>query len=220
MPQILKVEPSAGTINERARQVLLEGGVIAFPTDTFYGLGADPFNPEAVEKIYALKGREKNKPLLLLISSRDQLETLTKEVTPAHSVLMKNFWPGPLTLLFKPARKISKNVLANSNRIGIRLPGNSMTRNIISALKQPITAPSANRAGRNPAINAEQVCKYFGNDLDLIIDGGACRGGKPSTLIDPVDMPAKLIRTGAIPFSEVERVLDKITNPAFSKVLK
>ena len=116
--------------------------------------------------------------------------------------------------------KISKNVLANSNRIGIRLPGNSMTRNIISALKQPITAPSANRAGRNPAINAEQVCKYFGNDLDLIIDGGACRGGKPSTLIDPVDMPAKLIRTGAIPFSEVERVLDKITNPAFSKVLK
>ena len=220
MLQILKVKSSSGAIDERAREVLLGGGVIAFPTDTFYGLGADPFNPEAVDKIYALKGREKNKPLLLLINSHSQLETLTKEVTPAHLALMNNFWPGPLTLLFEPARKVSKNVLAGSNRIGIRIPGNAMTRNIISALKQPITAPSANHAGENPAINAEQVRQYFGNDLDLIIDGGVCQGGKPSTLFDPANIHAKLIRPGAIPFSDIDRVLSTITNPAFSKALK
>jgi len=202
MSQILKVDSEAGSAH--ARKVLLQGGVIAFPTDTFYGLAVDPFNLKAVDRIFEIKGREKNKPLLLLISSREQLKMLVKKITTAHSILMKNFWPGPLTLLFEPCSVIPKNVSANSNRIGIRQPGNIMTQNLISALGQPITAPSANRSGEEPPVTAKQVYQYLGNDVDLILDGGKCPGGEPSTLVDAVETPVRLIRPGVIPFSEIE----------------
>lgn len=214
MPQILKVDSNIEATYAHARKVLLEGGVIAFPTDTFYGLGVDPFNREAVDRIYEIKGREKNKPLLLLISSREQLETLTKEITPAHTALMQKFWPGPLTLLFDPRSVIPENVTAG--RIGIRLPGNSMTRDFISALGQPITAPSANLAGENPPTTARQVDQSIGKHLDLILDGGTCSGEEPSTLVDAVERPVQLIRPGAIPFSEIEITLyghTKSTHP-------
>lgn len=203
MPQILKVDSNAAP--EQARKVLLQGGVIAFPTDTFYGLGVDPFNPEAVDRIFKIKGRDKNKPLLLLISSKKQLKTLVKKITPAHSTLMRKFWPGPLTLLFEPSSIIPGNVSANSNRIGIRQPGNAMTRDLISALGQPITAPSANLSGEEPPVTAEQVRQSLGDHVDLIIDGGTCPGGEPSTLVDAVKM--ELVRPGVIPFSEIEMAL-------------
>ena len=202
MSQILKVDSEAGSAH--ARKVLLQGGVIAFPTDTFYGLAVDPFNLKAVDRIFEIKGREKNKPLLLLISSREQLKMLVKKITSAHAILMKNFWPGPLTLLFEPCSVIPENVSANSNRIGIRQPGNIMTQNLISALGQPITAPSANRSGEEPPFTAKQVHQYLGNDVDLILDGGKCPGGEPSTLVDAVETPVRLIRPGVIPFSEIE----------------
>ena len=219
MPQILKVDPNTEAVFANARTVLLAGGVIAFPTDTFYGLGVDPFNREAVNKVFELKGREKNKPLILLISSRAQLETMVKEITPAHSALIHKFWPGPLTLLFKPGSVISENVSAGSNRIGIRQPGNTMTRNLISALGQPITAPSANLAGESPPITAKQVQQSFGNRVDLIIDGGTCQGGKPSTVVDAVETPVRLVRHGAIAFSEIEMALRDIAKTLHPEVL-
>ena len=203
MSQILKIDSNAASA--QARKVLLQGGVIAFPTDTFYGLGVDPFNWEAVERIFTVKGRDKNKPLLLLISTREQLKTLVKEITPAHSALIQKFWPGPLTLLFEPHSVIPKNVSAG--RIGIRQPGNPMTRNLISALSQPITAPSANLSGEEPPVTAEQVQQSLGDQLDLILDGGTCQGGKPSTLVDTLETPARLVRPGTIPFSEIETAL-------------
>lgn len=218
MPQILKIDSNTEDVFTKARKVLLAGGVFAFPTDTFYGLGVDPFNRKAVDRLFEIKGRDENKPLLLLISSKEQLETLVKKITPAHSTLTQKFWPGPLTLLFEPSASIPHNVLAGSNRIGIRQPGNIMTRNLISALGQPITAPSANLSGETPSITAEQVHEALGNHLDLIIDGGTCQGGKPSTLVDAVKMPALLIREGAIPFSEVETALEE--NPDHTEVLR
>ncbi len=202
MPQISKVDSNAGFA--KAREVFLAGGMIAFPTDTFYGLGVDPFNREAVERIFEVKVREKDKPLILLVSSRTQLETLVKEITPAHLALMQSFWPGPLTLLFEPSALIPENVSAGSNRIGIRQPGNTMTRNLISALGQPITAPSANRSGQSPPTTAKQVEQSLGSHLDLILDGGTCPGGEPSTLVDAVQMPVQLVRAGAIAFSAIE----------------
>ena len=182
MPQILKIESNIEDVASHARKVLLEGGVIAFPTDTFYGLGVDPFNRNAVDRIFEIKGREKNKPLLLLISSREQLEALVKEITPAHFTLMKEFWPGALTLAFEPRSIIPRNVA--KGRVGIRQPGNLMTRHLISALGHPITAPSANLSGEVPPTSAKQVDQSIGKYLDLIIDGGKCPGGKPSTLVD------------------------------------
>ena len=219
MPQILKVDPNTEDVFTKARKVLLAGGVIAFPTDTFYGLGVDPFNREAVNKVFELKGREKNKPLILLISSRVQLETMVKEITPAHSALIQKFWPGPLTLLFKPSSVIPENVLAGSNRIGIRQPGNTMTRNLISTLGQTVTAPSANLSGESPPITAKQVQKSFGNQVDLIIDGGTCQGGKSSTLVDAVEMPVRLVRQGAITFSAIETALRNIAETVHPEVL-
>ena len=219
MPQILKVDLNTEAVFANARTVLLAGGVVAYPTDTFYGLGVDPFNQEAVNRIFELKGREKNKPLILLISSRVQLETMVKEITPAHSALIHKFWPGPLTLLFKPSSVIPENVLAGSNRIGIRQPGSPMTRNLISALGQPITAPSANLAGESPPITAKQVQQSFGNRVDLIIDGGTCQGGKPSTVVDAVETPVRLVRHGAIAFSEIEMALRDIAKTLHPEVL-
>ena len=219
MPQILKVDLNTEAVFANARTVLLAGGVVAYPTDTFYGLGVDPFNREAVNRIFELKGREKNKPLILLISSRVQLETMVKEITPAHSALIHKFWPGPLTLLFKPGSVISENVSAGSNRIGIRQPGNTMTRNLISALGKPITAPSANLSGESPPITAKQVQQSFGNRVDLIIDGGTCQGGKPSTVVDAVETPVRLVRHGAIAFSEIEMALRDIAKTLHPEVL-
>ena len=217
MSQILKVDSNIEAVYAHARKVLLQGGVIAFPTDTFYGLGVDPFNRDAVDRIFAIKGREKNKPLLLLISSREQLETLVRDITPAHSTLMQEFWPGPLTLLFEPRSVIPENVSAG--RIGIRQPGNSMTRDLISAFGQPITAPSANLAGEAPPTTAKQVDQSLGKHLELIIDGGTCPGGEPSTLIDATETPVRLIRPGAIPFSDIEAALTSNTKPNQPEVL-
>ena len=205
MPQILKVESGIEDVSTHAKKVLLQGGVIAFPTDTFYGLGVDPFNRDAVDRIFEIKGREKNKALFLLISRREQLETLVKEITPAHTTLMQEFWPGPLTLLFEPLSAIPKNV--TEGLVGIRQPGNSITRDLISALGHPITAPSANLSGEAPPTTAKQVDQTIGKYLDLIIDGGTCPGGEPSTLVDCSETPVKLIRTGAIPFTDIEKAL-------------
>ena len=217
MSQILKVESNIEAVSAHARKVLLQGGVIAFPTDTFYGLGVDPFNRDAVDRIFEIKGREKNKPLFLLINSREQLKTLVRDITPAHYTLMQEFWPGPLTLLFEPRSVIPENVSAG--RIGIRQPGNSMTRDLISAFGHPITAPSANLAGESPPTTAKQVEQSLGKHLDLIIDGGTCPGGEPSTLIDATETPVRLSRPGAIPFSDIQVALLGMTKPNQPEVL-
>ena len=218
MSQILKVESNIEAVSSHARKVLLQGGVIAFPTDTFYGLGVDPFNQSAVDRIFKIKGRKKNKPLLLLISSRALLKTLVKDITPAHYLLMQGFWPGPLTLLFEPRSVISKNLSAG--RIGIRQPGNSMTRDLISFIGQPITAPSANIEGEVPPTTAKQVDQSLGKSLDLIIDGGTCPGGEPSTIIDLKESTAQLIRPGAIPFKNIELALNGNTKTKHPEVLE
>ncbi len=219
MPQILKVDANIEAVSANALKVLLAGGVIAFPTDTFYGLGVDPFNEKAVNKLFELKKREKDKPLILLISSEDQLNTLVKNITIAHSMLMQKFWPGPLTLLFEPGTIIPKNILAGSDRIGIRLPGNDMTKNLISFLGKPITAPSANLSGEAPPVSAMQVQKSFGNKVDLIIDGGTCLGGEPSTLVDAVETPVRILRQGAIALPDIKRVLQHLTQSSGPEVI-
>ena len=217
MSQILKVESNIEAVSSPARKVLLQGGVIAFPTDTFYGLGVDPFNQDAVDRIFKIKDRKKNKPILLLISSRAQLKTLVKDITPAHYTLMQSFWPGPLTLLFEPQSVISKNLSAG--RVGIRQPGNSMTRDLISTIGQPITAPSANIEGEVPPTTAKQVDQSLGKSLDLIIDGGTCPGGEPSTVVDPLESTAQLIRPGAIPFKNIALALRSNIKPNHPEVL-
>ena len=208
MPQILKVNPSSweSTVS-KTRKVLKTGGIIAFPTDTFYGLGVNPYNKSAVDKIYEIKGRDPEKPLLLLIDSVTKLENLVEEPSAACIKLMQVFWPGPLTLLFKPKpSSIHENITADL--IGIRQPGNPVTRKILSALDHPLTAPSANISGGTPATTAQQVQDTFGEKVELILDAVECRGGKPSTLINATDAPARLIRAGEINFKNIQDCLN------------
>ncbi len=206
MPQILEVSSWESTLSETKR-VLKAGGIIAFPTDTFYGLGVNPHNRIAVEKIYEIKGRDPGKPLLLLIDSVSKLENLVEKPSAASSKLMQVFWPGPLTLLFKPkSSTIHENISANL--IGIRQPGNPVTRNILSALDHPLTAPSANISGGNPATTAQQVQEVFGEKVELILDAGECKGEKPSTIVNATDSPARLIRAGEIDFKSIQECLN------------
>ena len=172
MPQILKVKPSNPESWEsmiaETQKVLKAGGVIAFPTDTFYGLGANPYSKKAVDKIYSIKGRDPGKPLLLLIDSILKLDDLVEEISEASAKLIESFWPGPLTMLFKPKHTIPKNI--TTGLIGIRQPGNSITRKILAGLNYPLTAPKV-----NPRINC--FCK-----IKNIITGGSAQTIEPAAI--------------------------------------
>ena len=211
MPQILKVKPSNSESWEsmiaETQKVLKGGGVIAFPTDTFYGLGANPYNTKAVDKIYSIKGRDPEKPLLLLIDSILKLDDLAEEISEASAKLIESFWPGPLTMLFKPKHTIPKNI--TTGLIGIRQPGNLITRKILAGLNYPLTAPSANISGEDPTTTAEQVKDRLKNKVDLILDAGICRGGEPSTLVDTTKTPVRLVRAGAINFKSIQKSLNE-----------
>ena len=211
MPQILKVKPSNPESWEsmiaETQKVLKGGGVIAFPTDTFFGLGANPYNTKAVDKIYSIKGRDPEKPLLLLIDSTLKLDGLVEEISEASAKLIESFWPGPLTMLFKPKHTIPKNI--TTGLIGIRQPGNLITRKILAGLNYPLTAPSANVSGEDPTTTAEQVKDRLGNKVDLILDAGICRGGEPSTLVDTTKTPVRLVRAGAINFKSIQESLNE-----------
>ena len=211
MPQILKVKPSNSeswdSMIAETQKVLKGGGVIAFPTDTFFGLGANPYNTKAVDKIYSIKGRDPEKPLLLLIDSILKLDGLVEEISEASAKLIESFWPGPLTMLFKPKHTIPKNI--TTGLIGIRQPGNSITRKILAGLNYPLTAPSANISGEDPTTTAEQVKDRLGNKVDLILDAGICRGGEPSTLVDTTKIPVRLVRAGAINFKTIQESLNE-----------
>lgn len=192
---------------ENIQSILKSGGVIAFPTDTFYGLGADPFNLDALAKIFQIKQRSADKPLLMLIHSFDQLADITQEVTNNARKLMEHFWPGPLTLIFKAAPGLPDALTAGTGTIGIRLPSHSFTRRLLETLDRPLTAPSANISNEAEPKTAQQVKSALGEKLDLIIDGGPAPGEKPSTVLDITTNPPTLIREGALSLSDLESVL-------------
>ena len=209
MAKILKIDfeqPDTKAI-ENIQSVLKTGGVIAFPTDTFYGLGADPFNPVALSKIFQIKQRPADKPLLILIHSKDQMKQLTKQVTPLAQALMINFWPGPLTLLLKAAPNFPKELTAGTDKVGIRLPAHLFTLQLLEALGHPLTAPSANISGTVEMRTAWEVASALGDKLDLIIDDGQTPGGKVSTILDTTTNPPTIIREGAVSRNDLELVL-------------
>ncbi len=201
-----KPKPCSEAI-QNIRSVLNAGGVIAFPTDTFYGLGADPFNPKAISRIFRIKQRPADNPLLVLIHSRDQLATLTSEVTDNARRLMDRFWPGPLTLVFKAAPGIPRELTAGTGTIGIRLPGHPFTHRLLQELGQPLTAPSANISGEKEPGTAQEAAGTLGEALDLVVDGGPAPGGQLSTVLDSTTDPPTLRREGALSISELESLL-------------
>ena len=174
-------------------------GLVAFPTETFYGLGAAALRPSAVRRVFEVKGRPEGKPLLVLVDSIAMAEGLAAVVGPRARELMARHWPGPLTLVLPARRDVPAEVTAGSGTIGVRLSAHPVARALVSALGGPITAPSANPTDQLPPTTAAGVVAYFG-DAALVLDGGVTPGGAPSTVLDVTVEPPRLIRAGAIRF--------------------
>ena len=190
----------------RAAQVVAAGGVVAFRTDTFYGLGADPFNREALRRVNDLKGRDGGKPILVVISEREAAEHFIN-TSPLFDAVSNRYWPGALTIVAEAKRQVPFELTAGSGTVGLRLPDDGDVRSFIRACGGALTATSANLAGEPPARVAEEVANSFPVGLDLIVDGGAARGDKPSTVLDLSGKQIRLIREGAISRAELQEAL-------------
>ena len=186
----------APALADRVARVLGEHGLIALPTESFYGLAVDPFDRQALARLWKIKHRSEGKPILLLIGDGSQLRSFVRHIPPAATALMKAFWPGPLTIVFPAAGGLSDEVTAGTGSVGIRL---SAWEPLVELLRRigPVTGTSANREGMPPSKTAEEVQHSLGDALDLIIDAGPTPGGQPSTVID-VQGPIRIIREGAI----------------------
>ncbi len=178
--------------------VLKDGGVIAYPTETFYGLGADAFNETAVEKIFTLKGREFDNPVSVIVADESALHALVTEIPEAARVLMKRFWPGPLTIVFQAAPYVSSRLTAKTGKIGVRISSHPIAALLARELGAPLTATSANRSGRKETISAAGVKESLGDLPDMIIDSGETPGRPGSTIVDVTVFPSRILREGAI----------------------
>lgn len=203
--KIIKADP-AGI--RKVGRVILQGGVAAFPTETFYGLGADARNEEALQKIFQIKGREENKPLLLLIGDRDWLSGLVRNIPPVAGRLMEKFWPGPLTLVFEASPRLSALLTGGTGTVGVRLSPHPVAQALIQAVGRAITATSANLSGQPSASVAAEVFRALGNRVDAILDGGQTAGGLGSTVLDLSSPAPRIIRQGVISQAELVPFLD------------
>lgn len=190
----------------QAAGIISRGGVIAFRTDTFYGLGADPFNRDAIRRIIELKGREEDKPILLLISDANELDRFTGN-SQFLKVITVGHWPGPITLIGAARPEVPLELTAGTQTIGVRLPDDENVRALVRACGGALTATSANVSGQPPARTAKEVENYFSQGIDLIIDGGEVTATQPSTVLDLSGPKARLIREGAISREELEDLL-------------
>jgi L-threonylcarbamoyladenylate synthase len=194
----------------RAAHVIAAGGVIAFRTDTFYGLGADPFNREALRRVNNLKGRDGGKPILVVISEAAEAARFIADKSTLFNSISARHWPGALTLVVKAKPQVPDELTAGSGTIGLRLPDDERVRAFIRSCNGALTATSANLAGEPPARTAQAVSQSFPTGLDLIVDGGASRGDKPSTVLDLSGERARLLREGAVSKSALQETLREL----------
>jgi len=187
----------------RVAQAILRGGVAAFPTETFYGLGADAGNDEALQKIFQIKGREDNKPLLVLIAEREWLPGLVRSIPPVAARLMEKFWPGPLTLVFEASPELSSLLTAGTGTVGVRISPHPVAQALVRAVGRAITATSANLSGQPGASVAAEVLRTIGNRVDAILDGGQTAGGLGSTVVDVSGASFQILRQGAVTRAEL-----------------
>jgi len=200
MPEILKVNDknSEDRILTRAAEILSSGGIIAYPTETFYGLGADATNEKAIQKIYAVKGRDFKNPISLIIAQTDDIYALVQNLPQTAKKLMAEFWPGALTIVFFAADNVSPMLTAGSGKIGLRVSSHPIATGIVQKLKRPLTATSANLSGAPECVSASEVVFQLGDKIDAIIDLGNTPGTIGSTIIDVTTTPPAILREGAV----------------------
>lgn len=186
----------------------MEGGVVAFPTETYFGLGADIQNETAIEKLFTLKKRSLDKPILVLIDHIAQLDGLTSSIPEAYHSLIKHFWPGPLTLIFPASSSVSPLLTGNTSTIGVRISSNPLTRYFCRSWGKPLTATSANLSGTIPASNKDQVDSHFGNRIDYVfVSQGEESDGNGSTIVTLGENDITVLREGVIDELMIRKVM-------------
>lgn len=186
--------------------LLREGGVIAYPTDTVYGLGAVVFNRAAVSTVFVIKGRDRTQGLPILIASESQLREVAINVSDVALALANRFWPGDLTLVFKRHPDLPAAVTGGGDTVAVRLPDHPCPQSLISACGSPITGTSANKHGGPQPTSAEEVQRQLGNRLSLVLDDGPSIGNAPSTILDVTASPARLLRLGSLSIDDLRTV--------------
>ena len=211
-PEIVKInsqQPESSLVTYVAEKIRA-GEVLGMPTDTFYGLAADPYNLHAVDRVYEIKSRSRHKPLSLLIESVDQAADLAWPVPEIFYLLARRFWPGPLTVIVKADPRLPLKVTANTGNVALRVPNAEVPLAIIRSAGLPITATSANLHGEMECTNAMEVRDQLGDCLSIIVDGGQAPGMMPTTIVDlTVDGTWRVLRHGAIPEEQLVELLGR-----------
>lgn len=206
-----RIKIHGGPADEAALEIastnILNGNVISVPTDTFYALAADPFNLMAVEQIFQIKGRQGWKPLLLLIDSVEQAESVATDIPDLFYQIAERFWPGPLTLILPAANNVPFKVTGGTATVGVRIPDLTLTRLLVRALDLPIVGTSANLSAHSPCATADEVLQQLGGKIELILDHGKLSGNAASTILDLTRQPPRLVREGAIPAEDLAQYL-------------
>lgn len=215
MIPILPIDPKFPDLNAlySAAEAIRRGGVIAYPTETVYGLGADPFDEEAVRRVFGLKGREAEKALILLIRGGQDLSGVASEAPETARRLMEAFWPGPLTLALRASPGLPRALLGGGETVAVRVSSHPVARALTDFVGGPITSTSANRSGQPPARSASEVGAIFGEEIDLIVDGGPSAEDRPSTVVDVSGPLPILVREGKIGAEAIEAVVGRVLRP-------
>lgn len=205
-PEVINVLTEKGLQKgiETAKKTILSGGLVAFPTESFYGLGVNSLDQKAIRRLFQVKKRRSNQPILILLPSLESLDQYALNIPGTAYKLIERFWPGGLTLIFQAAPGISPLLTAGTGKIGIRLSGHPVAAALVKAVGLPLTATSANLSGRPPCSGADEVLKSLGQSIDIILDGGRTTGKIGSTLMDVTVDPPQVLRQGMVGRSLIE----------------
>lgn len=222
MTVILKLDPTSPDIEaiERAASVIRNGGIVAFPTETVYGLGADALNEQAIEGIFRAKDRPADNPLIVHVSDREMLARVITSVSKNTSKLIEKFWPGPLTLVLKRKPEVAHSVSAGLDTVAVRMPEGRIALELIKRSGTPIAAPSANLSGRPSPTRAEHVERDLSWRIDMILDGGQTKIGIESTVIDMTSEPPLILRPGWITREQISEIIGAVGQPDSEEELK
>ncbi len=194
----------------KAAEIIRRGGLVAFPTETVYGLGADAFNPIAVARVFEVKKRPYFDPLIVHIATLKDLDRLVTEIPSKAKILIERFWPGPLTLVLFKKDEVPDIVTSGLSTVAVRMPKHPMTLQLIQIAETPIVGPSANPFGYLSPTKAEDVQEQLGDQVDFILDGGPCEVGVESTIVSFAEEDPELLRAGGIPLEEIESLIGKV----------
>ncbi|MBI4523454.1 MAG: threonylcarbamoyl-AMP synthase [Deltaproteobacteria bacterium] len=197
----------------RALEALRRGEVVVYPTETFYGLGADALSASAVEAVVALKGRDPQSPVPLIVADRGMLATVVQEIPRIAEILIERFWPGPLTLVLPGLKDLPGPLLNKSGGVGVRISSHPLATRLTRESGRPLTATSANLSGKQPAKTIEEAMSYFSGKIEIFLDGGKLRGKKGSTVVEIRDNELVPIREGEISLSDLKRAVGEDFRP-------